>query len=247
MEITFTGEILESRTISVEDYNVKQINSIKKKYPELRNLSKAPTFALTYAGTFVTLMNNCGFSEEQAKEIEKRYHDLYTESDDWIKLELDKACVDGYATLAFGLRLRTPVLAKSILNSSITANISSAEARSAGNAISGQSYGMLNNRAVVAFMERVWDSPYKYDILPISLIHDAGYFMIKDDANVLRFVNDNLIECMSWQELPEIMHPDVHLTADLDLFHPSWSNPIELPHNATARQLRAFVKSKLSS
>lgn len=96
-------------------------------------------------------------------------------------------------------------------------------------------------------MERVWESEYKYDIFPISLIHDAGYFMIKDDASVLRFVNDNLIECMAWQELPEIQHPDVHLTSNLDVFHPDWSSPIELPHNLTASQLKTFVRSKVSN
>lgn len=32
--------------ITVDEYNVHVINSIKEKYPKLRQLSKAPTFAL---------------------------------------------------------------------------------------------------------------------------------------------------------------------------------------------------------
>ena len=63
--------------ISNQDYKVKIINSIKKKYPELRQASKAVTFALTYQGTWRTLVDNLGIPEEQAKQIEQRYHELY--------------------------------------------------------------------------------------------------------------------------------------------------------------------------
>ena len=35
-------------------------------------------------------------------------------------------------------------------------NEASQEARTAGNALSGQSYGLLNNRAIIAFMKKVW-------------------------------------------------------------------------------------------
>ena len=36
----------------------------------LRQDSKAPTFALTYQGTYITLMNKCGFPEPKARAIE---------------------------------------------------------------------------------------------------------------------------------------------------------------------------------
>lgn len=223
-----------------------QVNSIAEIYPIFRQNSKAPTFALTYGGTVYTLKKNCGFDDSEANLVDRQYHYLYSESDQWIKEELDKCCQKGYATVAFGLRIRTPILAKSILNTGVTANISSGEARSVGNAISGQSYGLLTNRAAVALMQKVWASEYKYDIFVVSLIHDAIYLMIKDDINVLKWVNDHLIEEMSWQDLPEIAHDEVKLEADLDLFHPSWANPIKLPNYVGKDELKAHIKKSLT-
>lgn len=246
MEITIKEEIKEIKEITVQEYNVHQINSISKKYPNLRQASKAPTFALTFGGTTYTLKKNCGFNDEEAQQVSDRYHELYTESDQWISDKLDDCCRDGYATVAFGLRVRTPVLAKSILNTNVTARISSSEARSVGNAISGQSYGLLNNRAAIAFMQKVWASDYKYDIFPACLIHDAIYLVIRDDLSVLKWVNDNLVEEMEWQELPEIAHDQVKLGAELALFHPDWSNEILLPNYISKVGLKEVINNSLS-
>lgn len=224
---------------------VESINSIKYKYPKLRQASKAPTFALTYGGQYFTLMNNCGFTEIEAKAIEANYHKMYEISDNWVADKINQAEKDGYIDSAFGLRIRTPVIGLSVLGNSKTPYIATAEARSVGNAISGQSYGLLTNRAINAFMELVWASEYKNDIYPISLIHDAIYLMIKDDINVVKFVNDNLIKCMQWQELKEIKHDEVTLEAELDLFYPDWANPITLPNNISRKQIKEIVKNNI--
>lgn len=246
MEIIIKDAPTSIKEITVQEYNVHQINSISKKYSKFRQKSKAPTFALTFGGTTFTLKKNCGFNDEEAQQVSDRYHELYTESDQWISDKLDDCCRDGYATVAFGLRVRTPVLAKSILNTNVTARISSSEARSVGNAISGQSYGLLNNRAAVAFMNKVWASDYKYDIFPACLIHDAIYLVIRDDLNVLKWVNDNLVEEMEWQELPEIAHDQVKLGAELALFHPDWSNEILLPNYINKVGLKEVINNSLS-
>ena len=57
------------------------------------------------------------------------------------------------------------------------------ERKSAGNAL-GQSWGLLNCRAVNEVMEQVWKSPYRNDILPCGQIHDASYYFVKDDINM---------------------------------------------------------------
>lgn len=229
----------------IDGTSVESINSIKHKYPELRQLSKAPTFALTFQGTYITLMKNCGFTEEEAKSIEANYHELYKESDDWVKSKIAKATETGYVELAFGLKLRTPLLSQVVLGTSRTPYRAEKEARTAGNALSGQSYGLLNNRAAVAFMKRVHASKWKYDIRPVALIHDAIYLVIKDDIECVKWVNDVLIEEMSWQELPEIAHPDVKLGAELDLF-PDWANPITLPNNVSESEIEAIVAKELN-
>ena len=243
MTIKIKGEVTDLSEISIKEFNVAQINTISEKYDPLRSRSKAPTFALTFLGTHYTLMNNCGFSEEEAKAIEANYHELYKESDAWIADKLRECCKTGYGTGAFGLRIRTPLLAKTILNNSATPYMSSAEARSVGNALSGQSYGLLTNRAAIAFMEKVWTSEYRYDIFPVMLIHDAIYLHIKDDVDVLKFVNDNLIEEMAWQDLPEIQHDIVGLEANLDVFYGGWHQPITLSNDISTDEILSEIKA----
>ena len=233
------------RMPDIDGTSVESINSIKKKYPELRQLSKAPTFLLTYGGSAIGLMKNCGFSEEEAKSIEANYHELYRESDEWVKERLARACNDDYVELAFGLKLRTPLLKQSILGNRSTLHQAEAEARTAGNALSGQSYGLLNNRAAVAFMKRVWASKWRTSIQPVALIHDAIYLLIDDDIECLEWVNKALIEEMSWQELPEIAHDTVKLGAELDVFYPSWENEITLPNNATQQEIKDVIQNHL--
>jgi len=200
---------------------------------KLRGKSKAPTFALTYLGTWLTLVTNCGFTEQEAKAIEANYHKLYKVSSDWVKAKLEQASKDGYVRLAFGLKLRTPILAKTLLGNSYTPTQASAESRTAGNAVSGQSYGLLNSRAGVELQERTIASKFKLDIRPSAHIHDAQYLMIRNTLETVQWLNQNIVECVEWQELPEIESTEVKLTGNLGIFHPNWSNEIELPHNAS--------------
>lgn len=222
---------------------VESINSIAKLYGGLRGKSKNPTFLLTFGGTHHGLMKNIGFSKAEAIKIEENYHKLYAMSDKWVADRITEAARVGYATVAFGLRVRAPLLAKSILGTKTTPYESAAEARTLGNAMSGQSYGLLNNRAMVAFMKIVHASPYRYDIKPVSLIHDAGYVIFRSDPKIAEFVNHHLTHEMSWQELPEIQHDQVKLGAELDLFFPDWSNPVTIPNTASADDIKALCKT----
>ena len=117
-----------------------------------------------------------------------------------------------------------------------------AEGRTAGNAL-GQSYGLLNNRAAVEFMQKVWDSPYRLEIKPVALIHDAIYLLIKDDVEVVEWANRELINAMRWQELPEIQHDTVKLGAALDIFWPDWSNATTLPNDADQISIMEICKA----
>ena len=220
--------------------SVESINSISTKYPQYRQMSKAPTFALTYAGTYLTLMKNCGFDEKTAKNIETQYHDLYSVSDQWTADRLSEAERNGFVELAFGLKLRTPLIQQTLLNKRVTPKLAQAEARTAGNALI-QSYGLLTNRASNAFMQKVWNSQFKQDIKQVAQIHDAAYFLVRKNPETLKFVNDNLIKEMEWQELPAITHEEVKLGAELDVFYPDWSNPITLPNSASIKEIEKLL------
>ena len=227
----------------IED-TVVSINSIKKKYKKLRSKSKSPTFALQYFGTWRTVMNSAGITESEAKSIEQNYQSFYKISIDWINGVLDKAHETGFVEGAFGLRVRTPILAKTPLGKKKLPYMAEAERRSAGNAKT-QSYGLLNNRAAIAFRELVDASPYRYDILLVSLIHDATYILCKDNPKIVKWVNDNLIQCMRWQELPELEHDIVKLGAELDLYWPSWADALTLPNGISENDIKTRARKHL--
>lgn len=224
----------------IED-TVESINSIQHKYKSLRSDSKAPTFLLTYGGTYMGLMKNCGFSEEKAKTTEKRYHDLYVVSDMWVQAKLDEAAKTGYVTAAFGLRVRTPLLAQVLRGTCKTPYEAEAEGRTAGNAL-GQSWCLLNNRAGSEFMRKVRASEFRLDIRPSIHIHDAQYFMIRDNMDTLQFTNKHLVEAVNWQDHPDIAHPEVGLGGELSLFYPTWANEIEIPNHATPEEVHQIIQ-----
>lgn len=213
------------------------INSIEHRYPKLRQNSKGPTFALTYMGTWKTLVKNFGIPKDEAQQIEKNYHELYKVSDDWVKGKIETANKTGYVDLAFGLRLRTPLLPQVVLTSYKHLPYDAyQEIKTAGNAL-GQSYGLLNSHTANMFMEQVWASPYREWILPCAHIHDAQYYMVRNHLGCLKWVNDTLIKCMEWADLPDIRHPTVGLGGTLEVFWPDWSNPIKLPNYASHQEI----------
>lgn len=227
----------------IDSNSVESINSIKKKYPDLRQDSKMPTFALTYGGTYITLMAKGGFSEKVAKQIEANYHNLYKESDEWVSQKIDEASQKGYVTVAFGLRVRTPLLHQVIRGNSATPYEAEAEGRTAGNAL-GQSWCLLNSRASIEFMRKVRQSQYRLMIRPIAHIHDAQYYLIPDDIDVLRYVNEHLVQAVRWQDDPAIWHDTVKLGGSLSLFYPSWAKEIELPNGASEDDIRSIIREK---
>lgn len=189
------------------------------------------------------MVNNLGWEKNKAQEVEANYHTLYQVSDDYTQGRLKQASIDGYVDVAFGLRLRTPMLKQVIFNGSKIPFEAAAEGRTAGNAM-GQSYGQLNNRAAVEFMKKVRNSPYRYDIRPIGLIHDAIYLIVRDNIHVVEWVNNELIKSMQWQELPEIQHDQVKLGAALDIFYKGWHQPVTIPNNASQEEILSICKSK---
>lgn len=229
------------REVSPSEHNVQRVNSIKKLHSHWRQESKVPTFALTYDGTYVTLMANVGLSEEVAKSIEKSYHELYVVSDEWVAEKIQQASKDGYITAAFGLRLRTPLLKQVILGNSKTPHEASKEGRTAGNAL-GQSWCMLNNRAASEFMKRTREEKYRLDIKPCSHIHDAQYYLIRDDMDTLMYVNEHLPKAVSWQEDPLIQNEHISMSGELTIFHPHWGVGVDLPNSATQEVIIKKIK-----
>ena len=163
--------------------------------------------------------------------MEKAYHELYKVSDDWVNEKIALACKQGYIDVAFGLRIRCPALKGIDPTKKLSAKVEKIT-RTIANAL-GQSYGMLNTYAGIQLREKLINSPYKLDIMLSPHIHDAQYFCAKEDVDVIRWLNNNVVDVMNWQDLPEIQHETVTLGGELDLFYPAWDKSITIPNNAT--------------
>lgn len=190
-------------------------------------------------------MANCGFSEAQAKDIEARYHELYKVSDEWVASKLDEASRVGYVTVAFGLRVRTPLLHQVIRNTSKTPHEAQAEGRTAGNAL-GQSWCLLNSRASAEFMGKVRSGPYRLDIRPCAHIHDAQYMLVRDNSDILLYTNEHLVNAVNWQDHPDIAHDEVKLGGEFSIFWPSWVEEVVIPNQATEQQMLEKVSAHLT-
>lgn len=229
----------------IDPNSVDSINSIQTKYKALRNKSKNPTFTLTYQGTADTLIRKYKFTPELALIVEERYHALYKVSDAWVADKLVQAGKDGYITAAFGLRVRTPVLAQVIRGNKSTPREGEAEGRSAGNAL-GQSWCLLNSRAASEFMAKVRSGAYALDIRPCAQIHDAQYYLVREDSEILAWCNEHLVEAVKWQSHPEIWHDEVKLGGEMGIFYPSWANEITFPNGADAAKIEDVITDYLN-
>jgi DNA polymerase-1 len=224
----------------IDPTTVEGINAISSKYPDLRGNSKAPTFALTYQGTWRTLVKNCGFTPQLAQHLEAEYHKLYFVSDQWVEERIKQASQKGYIVGAFGLRVRTPLLARTVLGAKSTPYEAAAEGRTAGNAL-GQSWCLLNSRSSAAFMKRVRKSAYATDIRICAQIHDAAYFMIRALPDPIHFTNTHLVEEVNWNDHPDIYHPEVGLGGEFGIFYPSWAQEIVLPNGSTHNEIEKTI------
>jgi DNA polymerase-1 len=229
--------------ITKEQYLAGVINSIEHKYPEIRRISKGPTFALQYGGTWHTLWKRGGLPKEQAKQVEKAYRELYKISEKFNANNKDFMEKHGYVDCAFGLKLRTPIVTKVILGNSKTPYEAEAEVRSANNAIT-QSWGMLLNRAMISANKRIEEAGHGFNILPCNMIHDAGYFLIRNDPEIIKFLNDVLIEEMEWNDHPAIYSVDVPMAASLEIGK-SWDTLESLKNNASIEEIKKLSCVKI--
>lgn len=243
--LSITSPITSVVEVPLMEHDVARINSIDGHYKNERQLSKAPTFALTYQGTWKTLVKNCGFTDTMAKQVEARYQELYVVSTKWVQDKLNQAAKDGYVTGAFGLRVRTPLLHQVIRGNRRTPYEAEAEGRTAGNAL-GQSWCLLNSRACSEFMAKVRTSRHRLTIRPCAQIHDAQYYLIQDDLDPLMFTNEHLVKAVNWNNHPDIYHPEVGLGGELSIFYPHWGNEIVIPNGITEQDLIDLVQSSTS-
>lgn len=107
----------------------------------------------------------------------------------------------------------------------------------------GQSYCMLNNRAASEFMGKVRTSQYRLDIKPCAHIHDAQYYLVRDDGfGALMYMNKHLPKAVAWQDDPEIFHPEVKLSGSVEIYYPNWNHGFDIANDCSKEDIIAAIK-----
>ena len=100
---------------------------------------------------------------------------------------------------------------------------------------------MLLNRAMNATNSRIEQCGLGMDILPCNMIHDAGYFIVREELECIKFLNDVLIEEMEWNDDKAIRSTDVPMKASLEIGK-SWDTLVPLTNNATMEEIQSVIK-----
>lgn len=92
-------------------------------------------------------------------------------------------------------------------------------------------------------MAKVRTSQFRLHIRPCAQIHDAQYYLIRDDIDALLYTNEHLVNAVNWNDHPDIYHPEVGLGGELSIFYPNWSKEIEVPNGISEQGLIELVQS----
>lgn len=82
------------------------------------------------------------------------------------------------------------------------------------------------------------EAGYQNDIFITSSIYDSIYFTVRDDADIIKWLNDNIVPIM---EQDFMVGQIVKNSVDLEI-GPDWSELHKLPHNATTEEIRKVRK-----
>ena len=88
-----------------------------------------------------------------------------------------------------------------------------------------------------AVLNRIDAAGLSEKVYPVAAIHDACYYMIKNDANLLYEFNKIVVEEASWQDDIAIYDEQVKLSGELDLFYPNWAEGKIIPDAESCEEM----------
>jgi len=223
---------LEERGIFINPDDKESVNRVQNEAADLRQKSKSITFLKIYGGRAGKIQKTLKCSRERAEEISDAFDNLYRATKQFNDSNILLAKQQGYLDVAFGLRVKCPRI------NAKDSKVASSEGRSINNS-STQSYGMLTNKASIIFLEKLKASKYPLDIKMINQVHDCIYFIVKEDVEVIKWLNDNLIEAMSWKDDPALEGP-VPMEAELDIGY-NGAYCKTLKNSATIEDVQVFL------
>ena len=223
-DITEELAIIEGKVTgktTVYKNRVEVINSIKKRYPHLRQDSKPITFSFNYGAG----------EEKNGKAVYDAYWDTYFATKKYNEGVIKKAAKDGYLISKFsGVRLWLP---------SITAPskfVKAKEERVATNFVI-QSGNFLTLEALSDLQDWIESEGYYQHIKIVLTVHDSITVFCKASISIVKELNKKLIQLMSTDYEEGII---IHLEAELELGN-SYAEAIGLPNNADEEEVQRVL------
>ena len=78
------------------------------------------------------------------------------------------------------------------------------------------------------------EAGYQEDIIVTATIYDSIYFIVRDDLEIIKWLNDRIVPIM---EQDFIENQTLHNSADLEI-GPNWSELHHLDHNISTQEIK---------
>jgi len=205
----------------------KLIAEGNKNIKEIRQDGKPVTFGLSYGAYPQKVSDTIGCTLEVAQGIFDAYHnEMFPGITEFREVITEEAKLEGYTHLGLGCRLYTSDVGK--------------EVRTLFNANS-QFWSILTLLTINKLHSLIDDAGYTDDIKCISTIYDSIYFIVKEDAEIIQWLNNVLIEVMCVDYLVDQRVPN---TAESEIGR-NWSNLVELSNKATLGEIAYKLKEEI--
>lgn len=190
---------------------------------DLRNRGKRISFGLAYGAFPKKVSVSAKIPLEEAESIFKAYHEelypgvtAYREN-----YVLKSARENGFIHMGLGARIYTDSPDKDI--------------RTLTNSTC-QFWSILSLLTINKLHQLIDEAGYQNDIIITSSIYDSIYFCIRDDAKIIKWLNDVIVPVMETKYMAgQILDNSV----DLEI-GPDWYELYKLPHNAPVEEISAI-------
>jgi len=212
------------KEITKEEYEVKVINSIKNKYPELRQESKKYTFKMAYGGI---------------TDFSPQYEQLYKEVFDFVDLTEKELLNKGYVTGFLGLKVRGNL--KAIKNKQAYQSA----LRSIFN-MRTQSGALIIAQAIFNLQEWIESKGYETKVKIINSVYDSIYIEIYDNAKIIAEVANKLTQLMCpdyHQYAPQIFDESCYIPLGAEAeIGKSWVAEATIPNNTSVEEVKEILQ-----
>lgn len=212
----------------IDTYETNQeldaLRKVNKDLNKLRSAGKRVTFGISYGAYPPKISKSLKQPLEVGQALFDRFHnELYPTVKDYREeYILPTATENGKVHMGLGIFLKSQNPDKDI--------------RTLSNATI-QFWSILTLLAIHKVKQRIKQANLEDSIFIYSTIHDSISAYVKDDLDVIKWYNDNLIDCMTTNFIKD---QSVPLQANLDIGR-VYSNCVELPNNCSIDVIKSTL------